>query len=51
MRLIFGFIDMMVIQVSTSSGRLQLSDATGSIDVLITDIPLTWDFNTIYEVI
>lgn len=40
----------MFIQVSSSSGKLQLSDATGSIDVVVIDMPSIWDFNTIYEV-
>lgn len=35
---------------SPSSGRLQLIDATGNIDVLVTDIPSTWSVNSIYEV-
>lgn len=39
------------IQVSPSSGRLQLVDATGSIDVLIPDLPSTWNTHSIYEVI
>ncbi|BBG94975.1 conserved telomere maintenance component 1 [Prunus dulcis] len=38
------------IQTSPSSGRLQLVDATGSIDVLIPDLPSTWDANRIYKV-
>lgn len=39
------------IQISPTSGRLQLVDATGSIDVLIPDLPSTWNANSIFEVI
>ncbi|PQP99936.1 CST complex subunit CTC1 isoform X1 [Prunus yedoensis var. nudiflora] len=38
------------LKTSPSSGRLQLVDATGSIDVLIPDLPSTWDANRIYKV-
>ncbi|CAI9116604.1 OLC1v1017797C1 [Oldenlandia corymbosa var. corymbosa] len=38
------------IKVSPASGRLQLVDASCSIDVVIPDIPLNWDFNKVYEV-
>lgn len=41
---------MFFIQISASSGRLQLVDATGSIDV-IPDMSLNWNFNRIYEVL
>ncbi|KAL3514557.1 hypothetical protein ACH5RR_027274 [Cinchona calisaya] len=33
------------LKVSLSSGRLQLVDATGSIDVVIPGIPSAWAFN------
>ncbi|PKI45456.1 hypothetical protein CRG98_034111 [Punica granatum] len=36
--------------ISPASGRLQLFDATGSVDVLIPDLPSTWKSNGIYEV-
>lgn len=39
------------IQNSPLSGRLQLVDATGSIDVLVPDLPSTWDANRILKVI
>ncbi|KAF3974532.1 hypothetical protein CMV_002140 [Castanea mollissima] len=39
------------LKVSPSSGRLQLVDATGSIDVLIPDLPSTCNTHSIYEVI
>ncbi|XP_028799438.1 CST complex subunit CTC1 [Neltuma alba] len=38
------------LKVAPSTGRLQLVDATGSIDVLIPDLPLTWDPDELYEV-
>lgn len=38
------------IQICPSSGRLQLVDETGSVDVLIPDLPSTWNANSIYEV-
>ncbi|KAI9118727.1 hypothetical protein K1719_010172 [Acacia pycnantha] len=38
------------LKVAPSTGRLQLVDATGSIDVLIPDLPCTWDTNELYEV-
>lgn len=37
-------------QISQCSGRLQLTDATGSIDVVVPDLPVDVDFQTIYEV-
>ncbi|CAL5385136.1 unnamed protein product [Camellia sinensis] len=37
-------------KISPSSGRLQLIDVTGSIDVIIPDLPSTWNINNIYEV-
>ncbi|KAK9929523.1 hypothetical protein M0R45_026619 [Rubus argutus] len=36
---------------SPLSGRLQLVDATGSIDVLVPDLPSTWDANRILKVV
>ena len=42
--------EMKFIQVSPSSGGLQLVDATGSIDVVIPDIPSNWDLKRVYEV-
>lgn len=41
----------MYFQTSPSSGRLQLVDMTGSIDVIIPDLSSTWKGNSIYEVI
>ncbi|KAK6939554.1 hypothetical protein RJ641_029085 [Dillenia turbinata] len=41
---------MLSIQISSSSGRLQLTDATGSIDVVIPDLPSTWNFESMIEV-
>ncbi|XP_054786835.1 CST complex subunit CTC1 isoform X2 [Prosopis cineraria] len=38
------------LKIAPSTGRLQLVDATGSIDVLIPDLPLTWDPSELYEV-
>ncbi|KAK4284024.1 hypothetical protein QN277_000912 [Acacia crassicarpa] len=38
------------LKVAPSTGRLQLVDATGSIDALIPDLPCTWDTNELYEV-
>ncbi|KAA8537704.1 hypothetical protein F0562_027306 [Nyssa sinensis] len=38
------------LKISPSSGRLQLIDATGSIDVIIPDLLSTWNSNSIYEV-
>ncbi|CAN0872913.1 CST complex subunit CTC1 [Linum grandiflorum] len=37
--------------ISSASGRLQLVDATGSIDVLVPDIPSTWNAKNIYKVV
>ncbi|XP_050236742.1 CST complex subunit CTC1 [Mercurialis annua] len=39
------------LKVCPSSGRFQLVDATGSIDVIIPDIPSDWKSNCIYEVV
>uniref|UniRef100_A0A2N9HSB4 CST complex subunit CTC1 n=1 Tax=Fagus sylvatica TaxID=28930 RepID=A0A2N9HSB4_FAGSY len=46
-----GIILLGSLKISPSSGRLQLVDATGSIDVLIPDLPSTWNTYSIYEVI
>ncbi|XP_064998314.1 CST complex subunit CTC1-like [Musa acuminata AAA Group] len=45
-----GFVLMGVFKISQCSGRLQLTDATGSIDVVVPDLPVDVDFQTIYEV-
>lgn len=37
-------------QIDPLTRRLQLIDATGGIDVLIPDLPLTWNSNDIFEV-
>lgn len=37
-------------QISSSSGRLQLVDATGSVDIML-NLPETWDFKRIFEVV
>ncbi|XP_049358692.1 CST complex subunit CTC1 isoform X2 [Solanum verrucosum] len=39
-----------ILKVSQSSGRMLLVDATGSIDVIIPDLPLSLNINNIYEV-
>ncbi|KAK7243336.1 hypothetical protein RIF29_38129 [Crotalaria pallida] len=38
------------LKLNPSTRRLQLVDATGGIDVLIPDLPFTWNANKIYEV-
>jgi len=38
------------IQVDPSTRRLQLVDATGGVDIVIPDLPLTWNPNEIFEV-
>ncbi|PSS31397.1 CST complex subunit like [Actinidia chinensis var. chinensis] len=45
-----GVILLGSVKISTSSGRLQLIDATGSIDVIVPDLPSTWNIDNIYEV-
>ncbi|XP_031401543.1 LOW QUALITY PROTEIN: CST complex subunit CTC1 [Punica granatum] len=45
-----GIILFGTLKISPASGRLQLFDATGSVDVLIPDLPSTWKSNGIYEV-
>ncbi|XP_037493187.1 CST complex subunit CTC1 isoform X2 [Jatropha curcas] len=39
------------LKISPSSGRLQLVDATGSIDVIIPDLPSTWKSSGMFEVV
>ncbi|XP_062097662.1 CST complex subunit CTC1 isoform X2 [Humulus lupulus] len=39
------------LKISPSSGRLQLVDATSSVDVIIPDLPSTWNSSSIYEVV
>ncbi|KAK9270684.1 hypothetical protein L1049_026266 [Liquidambar formosana] len=46
-----GIVLLGSLKISPSSGRLQLIDATGSIDVVIPDLPSIWNVNSIYEVI
>ncbi|KAA0064357.1 CST complex subunit CTC1 [Cucumis melo var. makuwa] len=45
-----GFVLVGSLKISTYSGRLQLVDATGGIDVIVPDLPSTWNLNGIYEV-
>ncbi|GAV69022.1 hypothetical protein CFOL_v3_12523, partial [Cephalotus follicularis] len=45
-----GFILLGSLKISSSSGRLQVFDSTGSIDVIIPDLPSTWDAKSIYEI-
>ncbi|KAL7245119.1 hypothetical protein ACSBR2_000452 [Camellia fascicularis] len=45
-----GVVLLGQVKISPSSGRLQLIDVTGSIDVIIPDLPSTWNINSIYEV-
>ncbi|KAF8404935.1 hypothetical protein HHK36_009830 [Tetracentron sinense] len=45
-----GVVLMGTLQISPSSGRLQLIDASGSIEVVIPDLPSNWNVNSIYEV-
>ncbi|WCJ35364.1 conserved telomere maintenance component 1 [Euphorbia peplus] len=46
-----GFSLLGSLKISSSSGRLQLVDSTGSIDVIVPDLPSTWKSNIIYEVL
>ncbi|XP_024017091.1 CST complex subunit CTC1, partial [Morus notabilis] len=39
------------LKISPTSGRLQLVDATGRIDVIVPDLPSTWNSNSIFEVV
>ncbi|KAL9172439.1 hypothetical protein ABFS82_03G047100 [Erythranthe guttata] len=43
-----GVLVLGTLKVSLSSGKLQLVDATGYIDIM-TDLPTTWDFDRIFE--
>ncbi|MCL7035303.1 hypothetical protein MKW94_022215 [Papaver nudicaule] len=45
-----GIVLIGSLQISPFSGRLQLIDATGSIDVVIPDFPSSCDVRSIYEV-
>ncbi|XP_057973338.1 CST complex subunit CTC1 isoform X2 [Malania oleifera] len=45
-----GFVLLGSLKISPYSGRLQLTDATGSIDVVIPGLPSTWDVDGFYEV-
>ncbi|KAI3767339.1 hypothetical protein L2E82_17434 [Cichorium intybus] len=38
------------LKISEYSGRLQLVDATGSIDIVIPDLPSVWSIKDIYEI-
>lgn len=46
-----GIVLLGSLKISPSSGRLQLVDMTGSIDVIIPDLSLTWKNSSIYEII
>ncbi|XP_060958065.1 CST complex subunit CTC1 isoform X3 [Cannabis sativa] len=46
-----GIVLIGSLQISPSSGRLQLVDATSSVDVIIPDLPSTWNSSSIYEVV
>ncbi|XP_059636886.1 CST complex subunit CTC1 isoform X2 [Cornus florida] len=45
-----GVVLLGSLKISQSSGKLQLTDATGSIDVVIPDLSSTWSINSIYQV-
>ncbi|KAL5777858.1 hypothetical protein ACOSP7_010784 [Xanthoceras sorbifolium] len=45
-----GIVLLGCLKISPSSGRLQLVDVTGSIDVIIPDLLSTWNANSIFEV-
>ncbi|KAL2326109.1 hypothetical protein Fmac_025167 [Flemingia macrophylla] len=45
-----GVILLGYLKIDTLTRRLQLVDATGGIDILIPDLPLTWNPNEVYEV-
>ncbi|KAF9608681.1 hypothetical protein IFM89_010465 [Coptis chinensis] len=45
-----GLVLMGTLQISPSSGRLQMVDASGSIDVVVPDLPSYYDINNVYEV-
>ncbi|XP_044475168.1 CST complex subunit CTC1 isoform X4 [Mangifera indica] len=46
-----GIVLLGSLKVSPYSGRLQLVDMTGSIDVIVPDLSLNWSSNSIYEVV
>lgn len=46
-----GIVLLGSLKISPSSGRLQLVDMTGTIDVIIPDLSLTWKNSSIYEII
>ncbi|KAG8389990.1 hypothetical protein BUALT_Bualt01G0036800 [Buddleja alternifolia] len=43
-----GVVAVGILKMSLSSGRLQLIDATGGVDIML-DLPVNWDFNRIFE--
>ncbi|XP_042449828.1 CST complex subunit CTC1-like isoform X2 [Zingiber officinale] len=45
-----SFVLVGMLKVSPYSGRLQLTDATGSIDAVVPDLPLDVNFQAVYEV-
>ncbi|KAK7342865.1 hypothetical protein VNO80_25821 [Phaseolus coccineus] len=45
-----GVVLLGYLKIDPSTRRLQMVDATGRVDILIPDIPLTWNPNEIYEV-
>ncbi|WOL19865.1 CST complex subunit CTC1 isoform X2 [Canna indica] len=45
-----GFILMGTFKICQQSGTLQFADATGSLDVVVPDLPLDVDFQAVYEV-
>ncbi|KAJ4963941.1 hypothetical protein NE237_023880 [Protea cynaroides] len=45
-----GLVLMGNLEISPCSGRLQLVDATGSIEVVVPDLPSNWDVKIIYEI-
>ncbi|RDX94494.1 CST complex subunit CTC1, partial [Mucuna pruriens] len=44
-----GIVLLGYLKIDPSTRRLRLVDATGGIDILIPDLPLTWNPNEIYE--
>ncbi|TKY68592.1 CST complex subunit CTC1 [Spatholobus suberectus] len=45
-----GVVLLGYLKIDPSTRRLRLVDATGGIDILIPDLPLTWNPNEMYEV-
>ncbi|XP_042018018.1 CST complex subunit CTC1-like isoform X2 [Salvia splendens] len=43
-----GVVVLGTLKISSSSGRLQLVDATGSVDIML-NLPETWNFKRIFE--